>query len=188
MSRKSKNLIQKKIIAIYCEGESEKAYFEMLSTKYNSKANVHTEKIKIEACSGAKGTVLVDEAISKINNIPKKEKVDQAYIVFDRDDLSNDELQNCSSKAKENNIKVIFSSISFEVWILLHFERWTRAFTAQQLNTKLSGENYFNQNYEDFKGKRYDGFLYVRVKQAVANAKYLSQQNNDDFLNSDPYT
>lgn len=46
MSRKSKAIPLKPIVLVYCEGDSEKAYFEMLRHKYHAR-NVHAINIEV---------------------------------------------------------------------------------------------------------------------------------------------
>jgi len=188
MSRKSRQLHQKKITVIYCEGESEKAYFEMLSAKYSSGTNVHAEKVRIETITQSRGVDLIEKAARKRARLPRNKQVDQAYVVFDRDSLTRVDLEQCGKRARENDLRIIFSSINFEVWILLHFEAVSRAYTATQLNLKLSGEKYFNQDYAKFKGRRYDQYLFDRINLAVANGCQLTNPKENSWLISNPYT
>ncbi len=88
MARKSKNYPYRKIIAIYCEGDSEKAYFEMIKRKYHG-ANVHVNKaqdMKVEIDSdGLSGISLLKKALVKSQRLSKKQRAEQVYVVFDRD-------------------------------------------------------------------------------------------------------
>ncbi|MCH4056718.1 MAG: RloB family protein [Lactobacillaceae bacterium] len=186
MARRSRNLRIKPIIAIYCEGDSEKAYFEMLKHKYHS-ANVHPEKINIKPM-GKQGMDLLTTAVTRIQRLPQRKQVDQAYVVFDRDDLTVSELQKCESYAKDHQIKIIFSSVNIEIWILMHFQPVMRAFTRPELNRILSGEKYFDTDYAAFKGCPYDELLVDRVKIAKSNADKLLQVSPDPWYNRNPYT
>ncbi|QNQ83770.1 RloB domain-containing protein [Lactobacillus sp. PV037] len=169
---------QKESIEIFCEGESEKEYFNMLKRKYRG-SNV---KVKVIAAD-LSGKKLVEKAIKKM----KHDKVQRGYIVFDRDEHSKQELQEVQSLASKNNIGVVFSSIDFEVWILLHFEFITRAYSRKELEDKLSGEKYFNTNYRQFKGDSYEDFLFDRIENAVKNAKLLYKTHNN-WISDDPFT
>lgn len=186
MVRRSRNLRIKPLIAIYCEGDSEKAYFEMLKRKYHG-ANVNTEKISINKM-GKQGLDLLVAASAKIKQLPRTKQIDQAYVVFDRDDLTIAELQKCARFAKQHHIKIIFSSINIEIWILMHFQAVTRAFTRRELNQLLSREKYFNTDYAKFKGQPYDDFLIDRVKTAKLNADKLLEASTKPWYNRDPYT
>ncbi len=70
MARRSKGIPLKPIIVIYCEGESEKAYFEMLKQKYHA-TTVHTQKIDVESI-GIKGMPLLQKAVRKIQKLQKR--------------------------------------------------------------------------------------------------------------------
>lgn len=178
MGRKSRRLKFNSTIGIFCEGESEKQYFTMLKQKYRT-ANV---QIKILAAD-LSGKSLVNKAIQT----SRYNKWQVCYVVFDRDEHSKDELKACSVLAKKYNIKIIFSSIDFEIWILMHFERVARAYTRKELVTKLSGKKYFDQDYSRFKGNSYRQYLFDSVQTAIDNAKWLYKDHHD-WINDDPFT
>ncbi|MCH4165450.1 MAG: RloB family protein [Lentilactobacillus diolivorans] len=186
MARRSKGIPLKPIIVIYCEGESEKAYFEMLKRKYHA-TTVHTEKIAVESI-GIKGMPLLQKAVRKIQKLQKKKKIDQSYVVFDRDDLSRSELQQCEKFANENRIQILFSSINIEIWILMHFQTVNRAYQASELNQILSGKDFFDTDYRRFKGASYDHFLFDRVKTAMINANRLEKGQSKPWYDCNPYT
>lgn len=186
MGRKRKGISYKKIIAIYCEGESEKCYLEMLKRKYHS-SNVHTEKINISE-EGLGGLSLLKKALQKSKRLSKGQKADKVYVVFDRDSIKRDELVQCQSFAKKNEITIIFSSINIEIWILMHFQSVNRSYSAKELNRILSGKDFFNTDYAEFKGNPYDDVLFDRVKTAMLNAESLQKRNSGDWLERDPYT
>ena len=187
MTRKSRNKPLKSVISIYCEGQSEVEYFKMLRRKYRG-GNVRTHQVglQIESMESMKGTKLITEVIDKVGLLKRKKQVNAVFAVFDRDDLKQDDIQLAQALAKKNGIKIIFSSIDFEIWILLHFQFFTRAYTKNDLNRLLSGSKYFNQDYRIFKGSEYDRYLSDRVKVAVENAKKLAQSQNN-LLTDSPF-
>ncbi len=184
MSRTRKKIKPHFSIGIFCEGASEKQYFDMLNKKYR-RGNVVTAyhtKIKVKD-AGASGRKLIETA----NQHQKQEKFDKVYVVFDRDDHSRAELQHCEKLAERYNIKVIFSSISFEIWILMHFESVMKSYTRKGLYQKLSGKKYFGQDYRRFKGSDYTKYLEDKVQTAKLNAEQLYQKNNKIY-DDDPFT
>ncbi|MCH4171614.1 MAG: RloB family protein [Lactobacillus sp.] len=189
MARKSKNIPYKKIIAIYCEGDSEKAYFEMLRRKYNS-PNVHTEKIeKVSVNSlGLSGLSLLKKAKTKVDRLSKKKRVEKVYVVFDRDDFTEPDLQKCDVFARKNDITIIFSSINLEVWILMHYRPVHKQYTPNELNAILSSEDYFNTDYAKFKGNQYDEYLFDRIKTAKENADALQKRYQKPWYKNNLYT
>lgn len=179
MGRKSKRIKSNPSIGIFCEGESEKRYFTMLKQKYRS-TNI---QIKIFAAD-LSGKRLVEKAISTNNY---KKQFDQIYVVFDRDEHSRQELYECKKLAKKNKINIIFSSIDFEIWILMHFEPVFRSYTREELVKRLSGKDYFNQDYRRFKGNSYRNYIFDNVQDAVDNANSLYDKKSD-WINDDPFT
>lgn len=178
MGRKSKKIKQKPIIGIFCEGKSEKQYLTMLKQKYRS-TNVKIEIVD----AGLSGKKLVEKAIKS----RKHKKFDAVYVVFDRDDHKKEELRACSKLAKTNNVNIIFSSIDFEIWILMHFEPVMKSYQRDHLFDKLSGSKYFNQDYRNFKGSSYKQYLFDNVDKAMHNADELYAQNSN-MISDNPYT
>lgn len=182
MTRKrKKNVHIKPAIGIYCEGQSEEQYFKMLCQKYNA-GNVHAQRIKVDAL-GESGKKLIIEAAKK----GKYLRQSRIYVVFDRDEKTDDELRACQILAKKKSVMILFSSVCFEIWILMHFELVMRAYTRKQLFTKLSGPNYFGQDYVTFKGSSYRQFIYDQVGFAIKNAERLYAKNHE-MTTDDPYT
>lgn len=187
MARKSKNKPLKSVIAIYCEGTSEVSYFNMLRRKYRGRnVQAHQVGLEIESMESMKGTKLIREVVKKVKPLRKKKQVNAVFAVFDRDDLSHEDIQAALALAREADIKVIFSSTNFEVWILLHFKFFSRAYSKTELNTTLSTPEMFNQDYARFKGDEYDNYLVDRVATAIKNARKLAQTKNN-LLTDDPY-
>lgn len=178
MGRKRNKVKSNPIIGILCEGESEKQYFTMLKQKYRL-ANI---KIKVVAADLSSRS-LVEKAIkfSKYNHL------DKTYVAFDRDEHSKAELIECDKLAQKNGITIMFSSIDFEIWILMHFESVTRSYTRDELVQKLSKTSYFNQDYSRFKGNSYREYIFDKVQNAVDHADKLYQKNYD-WINDDPFT
>lgn len=182
MARKRRrNAHIKPVIGIYCEGESEEQYFKMLCQKYNA-GNIHAQRIKVDSL-GESGEKLIDAAANKGKYLHQS----KIYVVFDRDEKTNDELKICQRLAKKHGITILFSSICFEIWILMHFELVMRTYTRRQLFDKLSGPQYFNQDYRRFKGLSYRRFIYDQVGNAITNAQKLYAKNYD-MTTDDPYT
>lgn len=101
--------------------------------------------------------------------------------------MRDDEVARCVKYANMRGYNILFSSISFEIWILLHFEEVGRQYTNEQLTKKLSGEKYFGTNYAKFKGNSYDKFLYDKVTDAKKNGDKLLKCNAN-LISDNPYT
>ncbi|USQ69018.1 RloB family protein [Companilactobacillus allii] len=157
----------------------------MLNRKYHG-ANVHSIKLQVNSM-GSSGEKLIIEAIAKNKIRSKQRNIDQTYVIFDKDEHTKQQLERCLKLAKQHNIKIMFSNISFEIWILLHFEMVSRTYTNEELVSRLSRKEFFDCDYHKFKGNNYSGYLIDRVKQAKLNADELFQKNNN-WLKDEPFT
>jgi len=119
MTRNKKRKVAHKKVLIFVEGKSEEIYFQFLRQKLRL-ANV---VIKPVVLSNA-GINWVEKAKLMMKN-NKKYRVDKdtdIYVVFDKDEFSNNELQKMEKSAKMANINIGLSNIMFEVWLLAHFQ------------------------------------------------------------------
>ena len=108
---------------ILCEGQkdkSESAYFKSF-IKDCRFAGDRVEVVVIDTIKNT-GRELVHEAIEH-----REYKHDIAWVVYDKDGYTKH--AETFQKAHKNNIKIAFSSISFEYWILLHFEFTSKSFS-----------------------------------------------------------
>ena len=162
--QKGSRKLEKRLF-IVCEGmadKSESAYFKAL-IKYYKFAG---EKVVVAVKDNRKNTgkELVNEA-KRIKEFPH----DEVWLVYDMDGYTKH--PETFSNAKDSAIKIAFSAISFEYWILLHFENTSRAFMKSIDVIKYMKD----KNYIDYsKGSKN---IYFETKDkldyAVRNAKIL---------------
>lgn len=140
--RKPKNTI---LIALEGKNKTEKIYF-----------NNFDDGKKPYSILFAKGSFtdplnLVKILISEINEIGLDlSNKDKAYCVFDTDtNKEKDKLiKEAKQLAKENNIEIITSTPSFELWFLMHYEYTTALFTNKSLLNRLQKHNKkYEKNY-----------------------------------------
>lgn len=179
MTRKKKNLPVKKKKVIYCEGDSERAYFKMLKRKYHG-----GKLIKIK-CIGEGAIGCIRYAVNDTENgISKK------YVVCDADDYTNQQIDSIIRTCKRHKIKILFSNVCFEVWILSHYEQLSSDvnFKREELYYRL--ENHMGvEDYVEFKGGKYDDYLYDKVQTAVRNVELLRTKiAKDNPQYNNPYT
>lgn len=196
----SKNKRIKRSLYILTEGHTEQAYFsrisEILGDEDEWKYSVTVDVREIVDGSKTDPVNMVKEAKKS------QQSYDEVWVVFDKDrdrDQQNLQAIELASKAK---IKVAFSSISFEEWVLLHFERNTTAFQRSDCESRglqctcngaICASTYIKLNhyptYVKGKAKLYDELSNKRdiALEYTAWLKYhLSPITNYHLLN--PYT
>ena len=101
---------------------------------------------------------------------------DIAWIVFDCDKHSGK--TETFHDVAESNVKIAYSSISFEIWILLHFIYSTHAYgNCGELMKKL--DKYFTHGYDKALNNLFEettGPNHARLQTAIANARRLEKE------------
>lgn len=188
MARKSQNKKLQMTVVIFSEGITEKLYFEMLNQKYKT-YNVHVDGVPDVICEHGKCTAkaLVNYAISKLEKDSryKGKKIIRKVIVFDKDDLLWEQIDEAIKLAKENEFEVLFTNVCFEYWLLRHYENIERHIERPELYKKLAKHMDF-KNYEDHKtDPEIKRILRDRVNIAMKlDCKDLSNQS----IKTNPYT
>jgi len=124
----------KKSVYILTEGQTEEAYFsrigEILGNDTNWTYAVTVEVREIIDGSKTDPVHMVKEA--------KKNKsyYDEIWVVFDKDRDRDTLNQNAITLADKSKIKIAFSSISFEHWLILHFERCVHPFDRSDCESR----------------------------------------------------
>ena len=118
-SRKTNRRQVKKRILIICEGErTEPLYFN--AYKRDNRHSLSGLEIVIADTKKNTPRELVREAVDRVREAKKeRNSYDEAWTVFDRNGYTLH--HEAFDLAKQKGIKIAFSSISFEVWYLLHF-------------------------------------------------------------------
>jgi len=180
-------------VFIACEGSyTEPLYFEKLNEIMEDEDNypftitVYPDK-EIDENPKTDAIGLVNVAIER------KADFDELWVVFDKDGYTKH--KEAFELAKENNINVAFSSISFESWVLLHFERSNVSF-AKSVNI-IDEKFHNNDKYLDDYAKSGDYNVYPKIqdktKEALENASWLrnwlnSKTPNYTIYEVNPYT
>jgi hypothetical protein len=192
----SKQRFIKKSVYILTEGQTEEAYFarigEIIGNDTECKYTVTVEVREIVDGSKTDPVQMVKEA--KKN----KSSYDETWVVFDKDrerDILN---ENAIALANKSKIKIAFSSISFEHWLILHFEKCTHPFDRSDCESRsmaaapivcicngtTCASTYLKQNYSPTfykaKSKLYDDFQ-GQNEVAIENAAWLRNRQS-------PYT
>lgn len=117
MARTPKNIDQKTRLLILCEGETECIYFSELRTAPDVRRRFAAVDVKKPKQYDARG--MLTHAIRELAK-PDSDPMnyDKVWCVFDRDDQLH--LREAFETASRNNVKIAFSSMCFEYWLMLH--------------------------------------------------------------------
>jgi hypothetical protein len=188
----AKKRFSPKSIFIACEGKNtERLYFEKIKEIkecddfYSFSLTVYPDRNEDKAKSDAIG--LINEAIERVNQF------DELWVVFDKDGYTKH--KEAFELAKSNGINVCFSSISFETWVLLHFELNCNSFekSANIINDKfINNEKYF-ENYSKSADLSIFPYLEDKTINAFVNSSILKNFNSIhrsqiDIFDLNPYS
>jgi len=189
-NKKSKKKENKKIF-IFAEGEkTEKIYFERFNYEVSRKLK-RAGVITVHGL-GCNTLSLVKKAIYLIEKEDFNYKIDEKWVVFDKDDFKSDQFDNAISKAEQNGFKVGWSNECFELWYLLHFEKFNNNCDSrkeyyqkltQHLKTQCPDSKIHNYEKD---GKSIDLYEFLKPFQnkAIKNAKWLEGQSNPPYTPS----
>jgi len=123
----------KKRFLLFCEGKTEKCYFDAL----NRIVRDALIEVVSDPVGGAPRTI-ADKAIRKTRERRRKdsyEENDEIWAVFDRDTHPRyeDSIQRCEIAG----VGVARSNPCFELWLVLHFESFDRPCTSAEIQQHL---------------------------------------------------
>ncbi|MFD0963761.1 RloB family protein [Pseudofulvibacter geojedonensis] len=185
---KRRKRVPPKTIFIACEGKNtEPIYFERIKEQIEDEnifaLTIYPDRENGEHKSDPIG--LINEALDKINEF------DEVWVVYDKDGYTKhkEALGLAQTEINGKKVNIAFSSISFEHWVLLHFEKNAIVYNKSKdiIEQKfLSNENYF----PDY-SKRGDVDIYPVIKgltdNAIENSAWLRYMQKSDIASKDVY-
>lgn len=172
-------------IIIYTEGDiTEPEYIKDWIKDFAVKNSLNPNRVKtwfeiIPSHDESEPLKIVENLIK--DKSPKTNELDNFYVIFDEDDRSSKgkdkkNFQNAFKTAGDNNVYVICSNRSVELWAVLHFSD-TTPMTQKELETELKK---FMPKYHSGKNKRFD-FAVMQNKgnenKAIKRAQTLRKNN-----------
>lgn len=144
--RQQGNRTVRKTILIYCEGETERIYFEQLRILKRSKlVSVKIKNVKRSAIK------LAQHAFRDSSY----QYFDEVWVVFDKDDLTEKQLEEVNVFCEEKDIHIAYTNEAFELWLLLHFEvvdvseKYPRAVLNNKMEEHLGVTQYFRHKADE---------------------------------------
>lgn len=171
--RKNRNKSLPPRILILCEGESEIKYLKGFRGEEENRRRLSAVDVEIYQPSDYSPYGLLLEAKRKIKDAKKVGRpYVETWLVFDKDSHAN--IPKTFTEAETEGVKIAFSLICFEYWVLLHFERTTHYFAncedmVRHIEHKGYIKNYSKTNY-------YNNIKNL-IPTAIDNAKWLHKQN-----------
>ena len=132
---------------IVCEGErTGKNYFNgvkrKVEAKYKNKIDVKNP-IELEVIGTGRNTESLISYAARTRSLSEI-PYGRVWVVFDKDDFSDEQFNNAIYKAKAEDMDVAWSNEAFELWFLLHFEYLNSAIDRSQYKVKL--DEYFSKH------------------------------------------
>lgn len=166
-------------ILIVCEGKSEEIYFK----GYLHDKRLLGVEVQIYQPSDFSPLGLLKEAKKKQKEA-KSDKMpyEAVWIVFDKD--AHFAIPQTFKDAEQSDVHIAFSLISFERWVLLHFEKSNRYFPLTADLIRYIEKNHL-PNYSKTLPFQ---LLKPYISKALTNAEWLHQQNEFELANgAQPY-
>lgn len=171
-----------KRVLILCEGQSEQIYIKGYKSEDVNKRRLAKVDVEIYQPKDYSPHGLLTEAKKKAKEA-KKDKMpyESVWIVFDKDGHAY--VPNTFEEARIANVNIAFSSVCFEIWILLHFEKTSRQFqNCDDIIHFIKHRNYLSYEKTNFYHQ-----LSIEQKQNVnINAEWLHNQNEEDIQRGIP--
>ena len=152
--------------------KSEKNYFEVLRSRIKT-----IYKVKVTFLNG-NPRELVEYAIKS------KTVSNRVWCVFDKDDFSNDLIYHSLALARKNGIRVAFSNIAFEVWLIEHFCCFDAKKSASELISYLDNlfkKEGYNERYLKNDVNQIKNIFMPRLNKAMENADLAYQKRMADY-------
>lgn len=167
MKRRKKTQRQlKTTIFIICEGKNtEPNYFKAIKEEVEDESSNFAIEIHIHETETTHAKGLVEEASLYVGNY------NEVWAVFDKDGYTKH--QEAFDLASNNNVNIAFSSIAFEHWVLLHYQKNASGFfKSEDIIDYLYNENLFS-DYQKKKEVNIYPKLADKTHIAIENANWL---------------
>lgn len=165
--RTTKINVRDKFYIITNGKESEKNYFELIKCK-KSLFDVQVFFVNADPCE------LVKFAVDYLDD------ANQVWCVFDVDNfLQEGKLIAALNLAEKRGVKIAYSNIAFEVWLISHFEKCKASYKLadyEKVINKYLKENGSKATYQKSDKNLLEKIFLPNYKQAITNAKVVHQK------------
>lgn len=147
---------------IFCEGETELGYF-----------NAFRKRAKV--IKGGNALQRVENAIAYKNKKKAEKNIQHYWIVFDKDDATDEEFVQAIRLAKKNYIGVAWSNQAFELWIILHYRDFSHGCHRNKYEAHVKEFiKWYDKNEKGApQGRRLYDETHPNITVAIANARKI---------------
>lgn len=162
----------KKLFVVSFEGsKTEPQYFAMVSSLFS---NIHIHSLKTKLRSSPK------DVLKRVITYISDNKFDgdySAWIVIDKDDWPNEQLEELHLWSEEKDVyNLAISNPKFEYWLLLHFENGTGLSSKQDCCRRL--ERYLDGYDKKINARNFD---LSKIESAISHAKTKDKPASTDW-------
>ncbi len=155
----------RKLFIIAVEGaKTEPQYFKLINNLFSNQSIISVKCLKDKNASSPA------QVLKRMQEELKKEELrntDEAWLVVDKDQWTDEQLTKLHEWSEQaENYGFALSNPKFEYWLLLHFEKGTKAATSQKCSDRLK------QHLPDYnKGIAANKITLQMIKDAIQRAK-----------------
>lgn len=185
LKRKKRQKERQKLICLICEGETEEKYFRSLCNCLGVQKNVDVQRVSMPKTQC--------ELAKKWKSETPKEGIAGVFCVFDEnmeEVCEGLDIPGVVRKAQKDQISTVISNPVFEIWFVLHYNKYDKACSKKDIIKHLKTIPDF-KNY--VKGKDYFRLLQPKMKDAKENAIWLETRqkkagSSDKTVSKNPST
>jgi len=177
-----------KVLHIYCEGEKTEPIYINKYIEREFAGQKGRKVIRVEPTKKNTPVQLVDVAVAhkKRHDCPEG---DEFWVVYDRERIAKypHELHaNARNKANVNGVKIAFSNICFELWLLLHLTKSSAAYADCD---DLLANSQFKKLLAERGLARYDkgcAAIFEVIRNDIDRARERASDMNDETKSNAP--
>ena len=156
-----------KTIFILCQGEvTEVQYFKCVSEQIRFIKKV---ALTIKSYHNSNALQFIKYAIRNYKD--DIISYDEFWVVFDKDETSNDDFNKAVNLAKKCKLKVAYSNQAFEVWLIHHFQEFYSGLDRNNYKATLNKLLKFDYGKEEKTARRVAATLFPKIEDAIKNSE-----------------
>ena len=164
---------QNRSVLIVCEGrETEYNYFVGLRNTFNDDLTAMALSVKVKRGKGGNACNIVENAIREKKDFERKHRrCDHVFLLMDTEGPGRaTELPAAEKMARINRVEIVYSSPSFEYWLLCHFQNIPRRYFNDCDSLIMELDKQW-KSYHSSKYEKADEDIFVRLECGFEHAR-----------------